>query len=116
MDDRLLKINYMDIKRILEEINKIKNASFAKKSDKQLIANDTLSALHKLKYAGVQPIVFEKFNNRLNRKTKLSEEDVIAIRSKYNPYIVGKKKLAKEYGVSVSLIHKIIHRLKWKDV
>jgi len=116
MENGFLKINNMDTKRIQEEINRIKNAPFSKKSDKQLIANDNLSALHKLKYSGIQPIEFERYNNHVNRKTKLTAEDVIAIRSKYNPYIVGKKKLAHEYGVSVSLIHKIIHRLKWKNV
>jgi len=106
----------MDTKKIQEEINKIHAAPFSKKSDKQLIAHDVLSTLHKQKYAGVQPIALVKYNKSENRKTKLSKVDVIAIRDKYNPYIYGRKRLAKEFGISVSLVHKIINRLKWKDV
>jgi DNA invertase Pin-like site-specific DNA recombinase len=106
----------MDTKKIQEEINKIHAAPFSKKSDKQLIAHDVLSTLHKQKYAGVQPIALVKYNKSENRKTKLSKEDIISIRGKYNPHIYGKKRLAKEFGISVSLVHKIINRLKWKDV
>ena len=106
----------MDTKKIQEELNKIHAAPFSKKSDKQLIAHDVLSTLHKQKYAGVQPIALVKYNKSENRKTKLSKEDVISIRGKYNPHIYGKKRLAKEFGISVSLVHKIINRLKWKDV
>ena len=106
----------MDTKKIQEEINKIHVAPFSKKSDKQLIAYDALSTLHKQKYAGLQPIPLVKYNKSENRKTKLSKEDVITIRGKYNPHIYGKKRLAKEFGISVSLVHKIINKLKWKDV
>ena len=106
----------MDTKKIQEEINKIHAAPFSKKSDKQLIAHDVLSTLHKQKYAGVQPIALVKYNKSENRKTKLNKEDVITIRGKYNPHIYGKKKLAKEFGISVSLVHKIINRLKWKEI
>ena len=106
----------MNTKKIQEEINKIHAAPFSKKSDKQLIAHDVLSTLHKQKYAGLQPIALVKYNKSENRKTKLSKEDIISIRGKYNPHIYGKKRLAKEFGISVSLVHKIINRLKWKDV
>jgi len=106
----------MNTKKIQEELNKIHAAPFSKKSDKQLIAHDILSTLHKQKYAGLQPIALVKYNKSENRKTKLSKEDVISIRGKYNPHIYGKKRLAKEFGISVSLVHKIINRLKWKDI
>ena len=106
----------MDTKKIQEELNKIHAAPFSKKSDKQLIAHDVLSTLHKQRYAGVQPIALVKYNKSENRKTKLSKEDVISIRGKYNPHIYGKKRLAKEFGISVSLVHKIINRLKWKEI
>ena len=106
----------MDTKKIQEEINKIHDAPFSKKSDKQLNAHDVLSTLHKQKYAGVQPIALVKYNKSENRKTKLSKEDVIVIRGKYNPHIYGKKRLAKEFSISVSLVHKIINRLKWKEI
>lgn len=106
----------MDAKKIQEEINKIYAAPFSKKSDKQLIAHDILSTIYKQKYAGIQPIALVKYNKNENRKTKLSKEDVIKIRSKYNPHIYGKKSLAKEFGISVSLVYKIINRIKWKNI
>lgn len=106
----------MDTKTIQEEINQIKSATFSKLSDKQLIAYDTLSILHKQKYAGIQPIALAQYCKSENRKTKLSKEDVITIRDKYNPHIYGKKRLAKEFGISVSLVYKIINRLKWKNI
>jgi hypothetical protein len=36
------------------------------------------------------------------------------IRRKYNPHIYGKKRLAIEYGVSVSVIYRIIKGIMWK--
>lgn len=106
----------MDTKKIQEELNKINNSSFSKFSDKQLQKFDELSNKYKIKYAGIQPVELSKFNKYQNRKTKLKEEEIISIRSKYNPYIYGKKKLAKEFGISVSLVHQIIHRLRWKNI
>ena len=80
----------MDTKQIQDEINKINAAPFSKKSDKQLIAYDVLSILHKQKYAGLQPIALVKYNK-------------------------SEHKLAKEFGISISLVYKIINRLKWKE-
>ena len=45
-----------------------------------------------------------------NQVGKLSIEKIMEIRKKYNPYVYGKLRLAKEYGVSKTLIHKILKK------
>jgi len=104
----------MNIKKIQSEIKKIESSSFAKKSDKQLMSYEILSELHKNQYQGVQPLALVKYNDSENRKTKLNKAQVREIRRKYNPHIYGKKRLAIEYGVSVSVIYRIIKGLMWK--
>jgi hypothetical protein len=104
----------MNIKKIQSEIKKIESSSFAKKSDKQLMSYEILSELYKNQYQGVQPLALVKYNDSENRKTKLNKAQVREIRRKYNPYVYGKKRLAIEYGVSVSVIYRIIKGLMWK--
>jgi DNA invertase Pin-like site-specific DNA recombinase len=93
-------------KVVLNEIKKIQDSDFAKKTDKQLMSYEILSELHKGKNMGIQPIAFKIFND--NRTRKLSIEKILEIKRKYNPYVYGKLRLAKEYGVSKTLIHKIL--------
>jgi hypothetical protein len=93
---------------ILTEIKKIQDSDYAKKTDKQLISYEILSELHKGKNMGIQPIAFKIFNE--NRIRKLSNDQILEIRMKYNPYVYGKLRLAKEYGVSKTLIHKILNK------
>ena len=104
----------MNIKKIQSEIKKVESSSFAKKSDKQLMSYEILSELHKNQYQGIQPLALVKYNNSENRKTKLNKAQVREIRRKYNPHVYGKKRLAIEYGVSVSVIYRIIKGLMWK--
>jgi hypothetical protein len=93
---------------VLKQIKKIQDSDYAKKSDKQLISYEILSELHKGKNMGLQPIAFRIFNE--NRIRKLSNNQILEIRKKYNPYVYGKLRLAKEYGVSKTLIHKILNK------
>jgi hypothetical protein len=93
---------------VLTQIKKIQDSDYAKKSDKQLISYEILSELHKGKNMGLQPIAFRIFNE--NRIRKLSNNQILEIRKKYNPYVYGKLRLAKEYGVSKTLIHKILNK------
>jgi hypothetical protein len=104
----------MNIKKIQSEIKKIESSSFAMKSDKQLMSYEILSELHKNQYQGIQPLALVKYNDSENRKTKLNKVQVREIRRKYNPHVYGKKRLAIEYGVSVSVIYRIIKGLMWK--
>jgi hypothetical protein len=106
----------MDIQIIQKEIEMIHSSSFAKKTDKQLLSYELLSELHKNKYMGLQPLALVKYNKSENRKTKLTKEQVLEIRSKYNPHIYGKKRLSQEYGVSVSVIYRIIKGRMWKSI
>ena len=98
----------MNNKVVLQELKKIQESEYAKKSDKQLISYEILSELQKGKNVGIQPIAFKIFNE--NRKRKLSIDKILEIRKKYNPYVYGKLRLAKEYGVSKTLIHKILSK------
>jgi hypothetical protein len=93
---------------VLTQIKKIQDSDYAKKTDKQLISYEILSELHKGKNMGIQPIAFKIFNE--NRIRKLSNDQILEIRMKYNPYVYGKLRLAKEYGVSKTLIHKILNK------
>lgn len=104
----------MNIKKIQSEIKKVESSSFAKKSDKQLMSYEILSELHKNQYQGIQPLALVKYNISENRRTKLNKEQVREIRRKYNPHVFGKKRLAIEYGVSVSVIYRIIKGIMWK--
>lgn len=51
-----------------------------------------------------------------NKSAKLTEKQVIEIRNKYIPYKISCYKLANEYNVNPSLIHKIIHYVLWKHI
>ena len=104
----------MNNKVVLQELKKIQESEYAKKSDKQLMSYEILSELHKNQYQGIQPLALVKYNDSENRKTKLNKEQVREIRRKYNPHVYGKKRLAIEYHVSVSVIYRIIKGLMWK--
>jgi DNA invertase Pin-like site-specific DNA recombinase len=105
----------MDIKKIQEEVLKIKEAPYSKKTDKQLFAYEILSETHKGRNKGVQPTALLKYNEAVNRKCKLTAQKVNEIRQKYNPHIYGKKRLAEEYGVSTSVIYRIIKGKSWRE-
>lgn len=93
-------------KDLLKEIQTIQESEFAKKSDKQLISYENLAQMKKGENKGIQPLAFKFFNE--NRNRKLTIEQIKEIKIKYNPYVYGKLKLAKEYGVSKSLVQKIL--------
>ncbi len=104
----------MNREKIQQELIKIQNSFFAKKTDKQLHSYEVLSQLYKEKNKGVQPEQLRPYNNSELKSKKLTREKVIEIRSKYNPYVYGKKRLAEEYGVSTSVIYRIIKGRSWK--
>lgn len=51
-----------------------------------------------------------------SKRAILDEEKVKEIKSKYKPYVYTKPELANEYGVSLSLICKILNNSLWKHV
>lgn len=103
-----------NFKLIQAEVDKVSKSTFAKKTDKQLISYQIMSELYKEKYKGIQPASLAMLNDRIYRKCKLTFEQVEEIRSKYNPCVYGKARLAKEYGVSAHLIFKIVNGKIWK--
>ena len=105
----------MNKKEIQEELRRISQASYAKKTDKQLLAYELLHEIHKGRNAGVQAKELIKYNNPLYRTCKLTPEQVKEIRSKYIPYVYGKQRLAIEYGVSATVIYRIVNGKAWKN-
>jgi len=105
----------MDTKLIQKELDRIQQSSYAKKTDRQLMSYELLSQLHKHKNKGVQPPELVKFNKSVNRKCKLNIQKAREIRNKYNCHVYGKLKLAKEYGVSPSVIYRIVIGKSWKE-
>lgn len=104
----------MDLLTIQNEVNKVLNKDFARRTDKQLISYQELSDRFRYEGRGVQPRALIKYNQPSNRKCKLTVEQVNLIRCKYIPHVYGKGRLAKEFGVSASVILRIIRGESWK--
>lgn len=106
----------MDIQLIQEEVSKVQECWFAKKTDRQLQSYQTLSEMYMGRNKGVQPPALATYNSPEKRKCKLGVKQVHEIRRKYNPHVYGKQKLAKEYGVSTSVIYRIVKGRSWKNI
>jgi hypothetical protein len=104
----------MDTERLQKIIDSIDQSNYAFKTDKQLASYEDLSIMYKQKYAGRQPPQLRKYKKRENGGCKLNEQLVDEIRKKYQPHVYGKLKLAKEYGVSTSVIYRVIKKEIWK--
>jgi len=104
----------MDTERLQKIIDSIDQSNYAFKTDKQLASYEDLSIMYKQKYAGRQPPQLREYKKRENGGCKLNEHLVAEIRKKYQPHVYGKLKLAKEYGVSTSVIYRIIKKEIWK--
>lgn len=103
-------------KVIMEELEKIQQAEYARKSDAQLWAYEELSRHYRTKLKGEQPECLKQFNSSTNRICKLTPKMVKEIKRKYSPHVYGKQRLAREYGVSTSVIYRIIKGVSWKEV
>jgi hypothetical protein len=115
MGTRLLeKLTDMDIEAIQSEVSKVWKADFAKKTDKQLMSYQELSDRYRSECRGNQPPALAKYNSSANRKCKLTATQVKSIRKKYIPHVYGKVRLAHEYGVSASVILRILRGESWK--
>jgi len=106
----------MDFQAIQREVSKVWNADYAKRTDKQLMSYQELSDRYKSECRGNQPPALASYNKTVNRKCKLTAEQVRSIRKKYVPHVYGKVRLAKEYGVSASVIRRILQRESWKNL
>jgi len=104
----------MDIQKIQNEVTSVGEGNFAHKTDKQLWLYQKLSESYLESKKGKQPPALKKFNSPKNRKCKLTLEQVREIRELYIPHVYGKKRLATEFGVSPSVILRIIRGDAWK--
>lgn len=104
----------MDMELIQQEVSRVWDTSYARKTDKQLISYQELSERYKAEGRGVQPRALVRYNQPVNRQCKLTVEQVKTIRTKYIPHVYGKDKLAKEFGVSKSVILRILRGESWK--
>lgn len=83
-------------------------------TNKQIESYKKLSILQKELCKGKQPESLKPFNVLSKRDTKLTEKQVNEIREKYVPNVYGKNKLGIEYGVSTSVIYRILKGKSWK--
>ena len=104
----------MDIDAIQREVSKVWKADYAKKTDKQLMSYQDLSDRYRSECGGNQPPALAKYNSSANRKCKLTAAQVRSIRNKYIPHVYGKVRLAQEFGVSTSVILRILRGESWK--
>lgn len=104
----------MDIQEIQKEVTNVGEGSFAHKTDKQLWLYQKLSENYLEAKKGQQPPALKKYNSPTSRKCKLTPELVREIRNLYTPHVYGKKRLAAEFGVSPSVILRIIRGEAWK--
>lgn len=104
----------MDIQEIQKEVTSVGEGSFAHKTDKQLWLYQKLSESYLKAKKGQQPTALKKYNSPLNRECKLTPNQVRDIRKRYVPHVYGKKRLAAEFGVSSSVILRIIRGEAWK--
>lgn len=105
----------MDIQLIQEEVTKVIKSTIADKTDKQLWVYQELHERYLFEKRNQQPAALVKFNNPVNRRCKLTQHQVNEIRSRYIPHVYGKKRLSKDFGVSPSVILRILKGSSWKD-
>lgn len=96
-----------------ELLNQIEDHPCMKRTDEQLAGQVELSCLYQNRYQGSQPASLKDYNLPERRKCKINWEQADKIRSSYIPGVHGKKKLAKEFGVSKALITRILNNESW---
>jgi DNA invertase Pin-like site-specific DNA recombinase len=100
---------------VQQEINQIMRSTFISLSDKKLEHYQYLSEKFKDLNKGIQAACLKPYNNPDNRTCKLTKEQVEQIRKRYVPNQYGKAKLAREFGVSKSVIYRIIKGISWRS-
>ena len=101
---------------IKDELKKIQCSGFLQKTDEQLWSYEELSRSQHDKLKGVQPECLRLYNSPSNRTCKLTPKMVKEIRSRYIPFVYGKQKLAREFGISTSVVYRILKNLSWKNL
>ena len=97
-----------------ELLNQIEDHPCMKRTDEQLAGQLKLSCLYQDRYQGSQPESLIEYNLPERRKCKINMEQADKIRKNYTPGTYGKKRLAKEFGVSKAVITRILKNESWK--
>lgn len=114
MADRISKKDELNLENLKAQINLVDQTHLAKKSDLQLQSYDKLSTEYKLRYNVMSDAEKSRRYITNGRKTKLTWDQVNEIRRKYQRFFYGKARLAEEYGVSVSVVFRILRGRSWK--
>lgn len=85
-----------------------------RRSDKQLEGQAKISLLYQDRFQGSQPESLKEYNLPERRKCKINWKQAEQIRKSYTPGEYGKKRLAKEFGVSKAVITRILNNESWK--
>ena len=101
------------VRKIQAEIDAFKSSPLSGLSDKQIQAAEAALTKHR---ADMESKVntTPRIRSPGKRKTKLTMEQAEEIRKRYIPFVIGKKCLAEEYGVSVMTVVKIIRNQIYK--
>ena len=85
-----------------------------RRTDKQLEGQAKISLLYQDRFQGKQPETLMDYNSPERRKCKINREQAEQIRKSYTPGEYGKKRLAKEFGLSKAVITRILNNESWK--
>lgn len=101
--------------KIQDELDKVMDLPFMDRTDAQIDGQIKLSELYRERYQGAQPPSLETYNDPQYRNCKLTMDQALEIRQKYVQGEYGKKRLAAEYGVSKSVITRILNYQSWRQ-
>jgi hypothetical protein len=101
--------------KLQEELERVLDSPFMNRTDAQIDGQIKLSELYQDRYQGAQPSSLEKYNDPEYRNCKLTMDQALEIRQKYVLGEYGKKRLAAEYGVSKSVITRILNNQSWRQ-
>ncbi len=94
--------------------NQIEEHPWMHRTDEQLAGQVKLSCLYQDRYQGSQPDSLKEYNAPERRNCKITRDQSEEIRRRYSPNTYGKKRLAKEFGVSKAVITRILNHQSWK--
>lgn len=99
-----------------ELFNQIEDHPCMQRTDEQLAGQVKLSCLYQDRYQGSQPESLKEYNLPERRNCKITREQSEEIRRRYSPNAYGKKRLAKEFGVSKAVITRILINQSWTTI
>ena len=103
-----------ELKKLQQELwIQLEDHPLMRRTDKQLEGQVKISLLYQDRFQGSQPESLKDYNLPDRRKCKINMEQADKIRKNYTPGTYGKKRLAKEFGVSKAVITRILNNESW---